>query len=186
MHEDQDQILFKEIKKGNNEAFERLFKKYYASITNFTASLVRDSTVAEEIAQEIFIYIWEKRAKIELHTGIKSYLFSSAKNKSINYLKLELPKHQATTDIENIRNLQTPIIASNDTELLKKKIQHAIDSLPDKCKNIFVLSRYGGLTYKEIAEDLDISVKTVENQMSIALKKLKELLKDDLQNYRIK
>ena len=77
-------------------------------------------------------------------------------------------------------------MTTDDTELLKKKIQYAIDQLPEKCRNIFVLSRYGGLTYAEIAEDLEISVKTVENQMSIALKKLKESLSEELKEYRIK
>jgi len=186
MNSENDQQLFQEVKKGNNAAFEILFRKYYAPITNFTASIVRDITVAEEIAQEVFLYIWEKREKIEIHTGFKSYIFSSAKNKSLNYLKLELPKHQATTDLENIQIGKMPVMADNETDLIKKKIQYAIDQLPDKCRNIFVLSRYGGLTYKEIAEDLEISVKTVENQMTIALRKLKEALSEDLKNYRIK
>jgi RNA polymerase sigma-70 factor (ECF subfamily) len=181
-----DQELFREVKKGHQPAFERLFKHYYASLARYASSITRDITVGEEIAQEVFLYIWDKKNQIELHTGFKSYIFSSAKNKCLNYLKLELPKHQATTDLDHVQIGNMPLMGRDETDLLKKKIQAAIDVLPEKCRNIFVLSRYGGLTYKEIAEELDISVKTVENQMTIALRKLKEQLSEDLKNYRIK
>lgn len=186
MSEINDQVLFSLVKRGDLNAFEKLFKAYYPAIKKFALSIVRDLTIAEEIAQEVFMYIWEKREQIELHSSLKSYLFSSAKNKCINYIKLELPKQQALSDIDDISEQETFMSVADDSELLKRKIQFAIDQLPEKCRNIFVLSRYGGLTYNEIAEDLEISVKTVENQMSIALKKLKEALSDDLKNYRIK
>ncbi|MFT4833590.1 MAG: RNA polymerase sigma-70 factor (ECF subfamily) [Marinoscillum sp.] len=185
MEELTDEELFLEVKTGNVKSFEIIFKRHYADITRFATSIVRDAVIGEEIAQEVFMYIWEKRAKIELHTGLRAYLFSSAKNKCLNYIKLELPKQQALTDLSNVASHLSDGMTTNDTELLKRKIQHAIDQLPEKCRNIFVLSRYGGLTYQEIAEDLELSPKTIENQMSIALKKLKESLSDELKNFRL-
>lgn len=181
-----DNNLFALVKKGDIKAYETLFRRYYAAISRYAGSISRDVTIGEEIAQEVFLYIWDKRHQIEIHSTFKAYLFSSAKNKCLNYIKLELPRQQATTDLEDVQISSAPVMETDDTELIKKKIQFAIDQLPEKCKNIFVLSRYGGLTYSEIAEDLGISVKTVENQMSIALKKLKDTLSEDLKNYRIK
>lgn len=186
MSENDDNLLFEKVKKGDLKAFEVLFKEYYGPITRFALSMVRDKSIAEEIAQEIFMYLWEKKEQIELKTVFKSYLFTSAKYKAINYIKLELPKLQATTDLEGIRGFSQPDMASDDSERLKIRIQFAIEQLPEKCKNIFVLSRYGGMTYVEIAEDLGLSVKTIENQMSIALKKLKESLSEDLKEYHIR
>lgn len=181
-----DDQLFDKVKNGDLSAYESIFKSYYPSLTRYATSILRDINIGEEIAQEVLMYIWEKRHQINLTSTLKAYLFSSVKNKCINYIRIELPKLQATTDLSGVAALgQTPF-ASDNSELIKRKIQHAIDQLPTKCKNIFVLSRYGGLTYNEIAEELEISVKTVENQMSIALKKLKESLSEELKEYRIK
>lgn len=184
MPESSDIFLFSQVKAGNAEAFEQIFKNHYNDLARFCFSLVRDETVAEEITQEVFIYLWEKKEQIEISSSLKSYLYSAIKNKSINYIKYDLPKQRILMDLSD-----TFISSSHDyqepgeVKRLKKKIQWAINQLPEKCKQIFLLSRYGGLTYQEIAEELDLSVKTVENQMSIALKKLRESLETDLKNY---
>ena len=130
--------------------------------------------ISEEIVQDAFIYIWEKRENIQIKTSLKSYLFTTVRNKSINYIKNELPKQQLS------ENLSAASLFINDDEHedqeLKIKVQKAIDQLPMKCKQIFILSRYSGYTYKEISEELEISVKTVENQMGIAFQKLRLFL----------
>lgn len=180
-----DAALFRQIKNDHYPSFEQAFRLYYADLTRFATSMVRNQTIGEEIAQEAFIYIWEKRHQIDLKGSLKAYLMSSVKNKSINYIKLELPRQQATTDLEGV-GVMSVEVTDDDSELLKKKIQFAIDQLPKKCKSIFVLSRYAGMTYAEIADELDISTKTVENQMTIALKKLKEYLSEELKNYGLK
>lgn len=186
MPDQDDQVLFEKVKKDDLKAFETLFRTYYAQLIRYGMSMVRDESVAEEISQEIFMYLWEKRKEIQLKSALKSYLFTSVRYKSINYIKLELPKLQATTDLEGISGISEPPMTTSETDLLKARVQHAIDQLPDKCRNIFVLSRYGGLTYKEIADELDLSVKTVENQMTIALKKLREMLSSDLKEFNLK
>lgn len=186
MAEQDDHELFLNVKKDDLKAYEILFRKFYSQLYRYAYSLVRDESVAEEITQEIFLYLWEKRKQIELRAALKSYLFSSVRNKAINYIKIELPRLQATVDVSELQGFNDPMMEVNEEARMKRKIQYAIDQLPQKCKNIFVLSRYGGLTYTEIAGELEISVKTVENQMTIALKKLKELLWEELKEYRIR
>ncbi len=184
MSSNPDLLLFEEVKKGNEKAFKEIFHKYYNDLARFCFSMVRDTTIAEELTQEIFIYIWEKKDKIDISTSFKSYLYSAIKNKSINYIKYELPKQRALVDLsDTLLSPNTPLHDKGETKRLKKKINLAIDQLPEKCKQIFLLSRFGGLIYTEIAEELNISAKTVENQMSIALKKLRESLAADLKNY---
>lgn len=182
---DEDHLHFSKVKKGNLEAFEWLFRKYYPQLASYSTSILRNPDLGEEVAQEIFMYIWEKRQQIDLKSTLKGYLFSSAKNKCLNYIKLELPKLQSTTDLSGLSGMAYAEMTTDDTEFMKRKIQYAIDQLPEKCRNIFVLSRYGGLTYAEISEELEISVKTVENQMTIALRKLKELLSNELKDYNL-
>lgn len=137
------------------------------------------------MAQEVFLYIWEKRGNIEIQTTLKTYLYSAVKNKCLNYIKLELPKQQSMADIsEVLLSVNTPKQDEGENEKLKKYIQSAIDALPKKCRRIFLLSRNAGMTYEEIAEELDLSKKTVENQMGIALRKLRESLEDVYKHYK--
>ncbi|MEM9324946.1 MAG: RNA polymerase sigma-70 factor [Bacteroidota bacterium] len=170
---------FESIRKGDLKAYERFFKGHYAEIVRFSYRFVRSQQIAEEISQEVFMYIWEKRDTIQIQSSLRSYLYSAAKNRSINYLKLELPKTQAQRDISELEiGFEVPPPQDDGrAEYVTKRVQQAVDALPKKCREIFILSRNAGLTYDEIAEELDISKKTVENQMGIALKKLREALK---------
>jgi len=170
-------ISFELIKAGDKKAYELLFKKMYAPLTNYAYKVVRDRLIAEEIAQEVFIYLWDKRSQITISSSLTSYIYSAAKNRCINYLKLELPKRQSEVDITEMTQLMQTSDNRQDPELLKKVVDMAIDTLPEKCKEAFILSRYSGLTYDEIAEEMDLSKKTIENQISIALKKLRVILK---------
>ncbi|MBV6644851.1 MAG: RNA polymerase sigma-70 factor [Cyclobacteriaceae bacterium] len=178
MTEPNEVIHFERIKSGDLGAFEVLFKQHYQDIFRYAYRFVSNDVVAEEIAQEVFMYIWEKRQQISIESSLVSYLYSAARNKSINYLKLELPKINNRSDIYEIdiedENI-TEIV--EDSDQLRKVINSAISELPAKCKEIFMMSRYEGLTYDEIAEEMSLSKKTVENQMGIALKKLRESLK---------
>ena len=184
MNQDQDLLLFGQVKNGDLSSYEILFKKYFKELYRFAYTYVRDQTISEEMAQEVFLYIWEKRGQIEVQTTLKTYLYSAVKNKCLNYIKLELPKQQAMSDVSEVMlATSNPKIDEGENEKLKIYIQTAIDTLPKKCKQIFVLSRSAGLTYEEIAEELDLSKKTVENQMGIALKKLRESLEGVYKKY---
>ncbi len=185
MNSDNDLLLFQQVKNGAFSAYEIIFKRYYKELYRFAFTYVRDATIAEEMAQEVFLYIWEKRHNIEIQTKLKTYLYSAVKNKCLNYIKLELPKQQSMVDVSGV--LLSVDISKRDegeNERLKKKIQTAIDELPGKCRKIFILSRNAGMTYEEIAKGLNLSKKTVENQMGIALKKLRKSLKQVYKHYK--
>lgn len=163
----------------NLHSFEDLFRQNYADLCRYALKLTRNEQVAEEVVQEVFISFWERRHSIAITHSVKSYLLSSVRNRSINYLKLQLPKDNRKEDIDDHHIILTASGGASGMEYdeLYQQVQQAIDQLPEKCKAIFILSREEGLTYKEIAEQLSLSLKTVENQMGIALKKMRAALK---------
>lgn len=172
-----DLQLIDRLSQDDRKAFEEIFRTYYTELCNFCLKYVRVETMAEEIVQEIFINIWDRRAELAITVSIKAYLYTAVRNRSFNYLKLQLPKEQKKVEVDNIGIFETD---TREDEImldeLKDQVKLAIDNLPNKCRIIFNLSRNSGLTYREIAEELDISVKTVENQIGLALKKLREQL----------
>ncbi|MEQ9467529.1 MAG: RNA polymerase sigma-70 factor [Ekhidna sp.] len=185
MNSDNDLLLFQQVKSNDFSAYEVIFKRYYKELYRFAFTYVRDATIAEEMAQEVFLYMWEKRDNIEIQTTLKTYLYSAVKNKCLNYIKLELPRQQSMADVSEVMlSVSMPRKDEGENERLKQYIQSAIDALPKKCRKIFILSRNAGMTYEEIAEELDLSKKTVENQMGIALKKLRESLEHVYKHYK--
>lgn len=172
-----EEELVKRIANDDRSAFEEVFRMHYTELCKFGLKYLRDEVIAEEIVQEVFINIWERREKLNINTSVKAYLFTAVRNRSFNYLKLQLPKEQSKVDIDEV-----PYLLADDREEememdeLKRQVALAIDALPERCKVVFNLSRNAGMTYKEIAEELDISVKTVENQVGMALRKLREQL----------
>ena len=184
MSQDADLDLFELVKKDDFSAYESLFKRYYQELYRFAYNYLRDQVPSEEMAQEVFLYLWEKRDQIEIKTTLKTYLYSAVKNKCLNYIKYEVPRKQELEESHLSLMITNQPEEGAESEKLKKYITAAIDQLPNKCRQIFVLSRNAGLTYEEIAEEMDISVKTVENQMSIALKKLRESLKPVYEYYQ--
>ena len=177
-----DEYIFSKVKNDDEKAFELLFKKYYTPLSRYAFTFLKNTDDSEEIAQEVFITIWNNREKIIIKTSLKSYLYTSIRNHSLNYLK-----KAAKDRTENIEDLQYFDVVEEDTPSqrdsaeFEQKIYAAIESLPDKCKEIFTLSRVENLKNREIAERLNISIKTVENQMTIALKKMRDQVKIETQ-----
>jgi RNA polymerase sigma-70 factor (ECF subfamily) len=177
-------MLFTKIQSGDKDAFEHLFKSLYEPLVVYAYKMVRNQEEAEEIVQKIFLGIWEKRKDLKIDGPLENYLYTATKYRSINYIKLELPKQQSTNSLDEI-DISTEDFLEPETDSTSAKfIQDAIDQLPDKCRTIFILSRYSGLTYDEIAEELNLSVKTVENQIGNALKKLRVSLQPLLKKMR--
>lgn len=157
----------------DQEAFERLFREYFPPLMAFARKILVDEDDAREVVQNVFINLWEKRMEIDLSTPLKSYLFTSVHNRSLNVIR----------DRKKFSSSEMPEVAGEwdvsmqiETMELEEKIREVIGSLPEKCREVFELNRFDGLKYSEIAEALGISVKTVENQMSKALKILREKL----------
>lgn len=165
--------------KGLDQAtFEQLFNTHFVHLCNFAYQYINDTDAAKDITQKVFIRLWESRESMDPQKSIKSYLFTSVRNRSINYIRDQKKYRSYVLDVE----IGEVDIAFEEDDLaledLKIKVAAALAELPEKCRMVFEMSRFQGMKYKEIAEELDISVKTVEAHMSRALKGLKEHLKD--------
>ncbi|SHH85507.1 RNA polymerase sigma-70 factor, ECF subfamily [Chryseolinea serpens] len=173
--------LITTLKSGDITAFEMLFRTYYQPLCNYAYTFVQDRDEAEEIVQSTFLNVWEKRDNLSIHTGVKPYLYAMVRNASLNVLKHEKIKQQHVTmelavAERSVESVTRTVMASE----LETKIYKAMDKLPEQCRLVFKLSRFEELKYSEIAEQLDISIKTVENQMGKALKIMRDQLKDYL------
>ncbi len=162
----------------NKDIFEQLFKEHFVHLCNFAQNYVTDIDDAKEIVQDVFINLWNKRETIDSNKSIISYLFTSVKNRCFNFIRdnKKFQSHVLDIDIADYDiSYEIDIDSGNE---LQMKIDEAFNKLPEKCRQIFKLSRFEELKYKEIAERLNISIKTVEAQMSKALRVLRTELKD--------
>ena len=157
----------------DSSAFEELFRAYFTPLMVFARKFLKDEDEAREVVQKVFISLWEKREEIDLTSSIKPYLFTSVHNRSLNVIRDR--KKFSDEEIPDMAG-DWDVSAQIETMELEQKIKEAIDSLPEKCREIFELNRFDGLKYSEIASQLGISVRTVENQISKALKILREKL----------
>lgn len=157
----------------DNQAFEELFKEYFVPLMAFSRRILADEDDAREVVHQVFVNLWEKRSEIDLSTSLKSYLFTSVNNRSLNVIR---DRKKFSSEEVPERAGEWDVSAQIESMELEEKIREVIDSLPERCREIFELNRFDGLKYSEIAVQLEISVKTVENQMSKALKILREKL----------
>jgi RNA polymerase sigma-70 factor (ECF subfamily) len=175
VEKDIDAILFNSLKSGNNDAFEFLFKKYYSHLCNYVQSFVFDSALSEDIVTDLFTDIWLKRTKIEIKSNFQAYLLKSARNSALVYLRKRKIKVKS---IEELSKTDVHIAQIPDTifeeEQSSVNIQNILGKIPPRSREVFVLHKFGEMKYKDIAKLLDISIKTVENNMSTALRKLHE------------
>ena len=177
MNEPNDKILIEQINNSDVKAFEILFHRYYNILCLYAAKIVKEDTAAEEIIQNLFVKLWEKREKIEIKTSVKNYLVRSVKNQCLNLIKhnkLKEAHAKLLIDSENKPDTEEYYIEID----LIKKIEESINSLPEKRREVFRLSREEGLKYREIAEKLGISIKTVETHIGLAIKTLRDKLKN--------
>jgi len=163
----------------NEDIFEKLFRGHFKGLCFLAQRYVKDLETAREIVQEVFVAFWEKRATIDLSKSPKSYLATSVSNKCLNYLRDNKKFNKDLLIAENIF-VELPAETSDFlvVEEINKKIDNAIAELPEKCREIFVMNRFEQLKYHEIAEKLQLSVKTVESQMSKALQHMRLRLAD--------
>lgn len=168
--------IIQQLIAGDNTAFESIFREHYPILVGFAGKFVEEHAVAEELVQELFVQIWEKRENLHLSGSLKSYLFTSVRNSALNHLK-HLKVRKGYQDYMVAR--ETPQGEKNPIEAaeLASRIDQAVKSLPERCREVFVLSRQEGLTYGEIADRMEISKKTVEVQMGKALRNLRSHLK---------
>ncbi|MDR1098253.1 MAG: RNA polymerase sigma-70 factor [Tannerella sp.] len=165
--------------------FEKIYKLYYPKLFGFARNYIPVDEDAENIVQDVFLILWEKRNEIEISYTLTSWLFTLIKNKCLNFLRHKLIEDEYKVQIQEELSFKLYALESLDYSYqsekeLEDRIRQAIDALPERCREIFIKNRMEGMKYKEIAEELSISVNTVENQMVTALKKLRIALKDFL------
>jgi RNA polymerase sigma-70 factor (ECF subfamily) len=176
-----DLELFNRIKTGDEFAFESLFKEYYKSLCIFGLKIVKDAILAEEIVEDIFFQLWEKKTTLELNTSVKSYLFKAVYNNSLKHLRHQkiVLNHESQVRSNLESGIQYPENYAETGEIMHI-IRKTLEQVPEKTRQIFEQNRYEGLKYNEIAEQMGISVKTVEAHISSILKLFRENLKDYL------
>lgn len=166
MKED-DLGLLELIGKGDEAALKKLFNRYFVQLCRYINIYVDSHSDSEDIALDIFIYLWENRNTLSINSSPKAYLFRSARNRSLNHLRDQVKTVSLATVSESIIE---PDENSLEFQELDRLIVEAVSSLPDKCREVFIKSRDEGMSNKAIAEDMQISVKTVEAQITKALK----------------
>jgi RNA polymerase sigma-70 factor, ECF subfamily len=166
---------------GNESAFEMIFRTYYQPLCRYAYSFLQDKEEAEEVVQASFITVWEKRNNIAIETSLKSYLYRMVRNSCLNVIKHEKVKQQHVAHELAVSEVAYESVAHKiQAAELEIRITEAMKTLPEQCRLVFQLSRFEELKYQEIADQLQISVKTVENHMGKALKLMRVQLKDYL------
>ncbi|ADY52939.1 RNA polymerase, sigma-24 subunit, ECF subfamily [Pseudopedobacter saltans DSM 12145] len=173
----EEEELISRFVKGDKNAFDLIFKKYSSHLYHAAYNLFRDKAACEDMVQDLFVDLWEKREQTQIRS-LKSYLYVSIKNRAL----MAIRAGKVNIDDSALMKLCSKYFA--DQKVIAKELSDILNSsinkLPKKCQEIFKLSREGNLSNKEIAERLNISVKTVENQMTIALSRLKNSSKEFL------
>lgn len=166
------------LKAGDEGALRRIFDRHYPLLLGDIYRIVPDEDTCQDLAQEIFVELWRKRSELDIHTSLRAYLRRAAVNKAINYLKTS--RRFLSDDSENLNRATDTsahdIAQKKEQESLEAALHAAIEMLPEKCRVVFSLSRFEQLSHREIADRLGISVKTIENQITKAMKMLREAL----------
>lgn len=169
-----DKELISRLAEDGEQVIDLLFRRYYRFVCVAVYRILSDENLSEDIAQEVFYELWKKRHRINIQTSLKAYLKRAAVNKSLNYIRDQKIKFEEVG--------KAPVLStkSHNAQLEAKELQEqinlAVNALPERCRIIFSLSRFEEMSYQEIANTLQISTKTVENQISKALKILRQAI----------
>lgn len=169
----QEENIISHLRSQPEMALKWMYDKYYSYVCGIVYKMLMDSTLAEDIAQEVFFEIWKKREQIELNVGIKPYVRRAAVNKTLNHIRSKKIDFNSGYDGIEVSSGEHGTIKKMEADELKIVLQEQINQLPEKCRIVFALSRFENLSYQEISTKLSISKKTVENQISKALKILR-------------
>lgn len=176
-------IKWESIKDGEISALRELFNQTNKSMLRYSYSITHDRFLAEEVVQDVFVNVWNNREQIEIKGSVKSYLYQAVHNLTINKLKQIKNKHNSVgmlvseefwQYLEETKSLDDTIVEKLEAEDIEIIIRKAIESLPDQCKEIFILSRECQMTNNEIAKKLNLSVSTVKTQIYRAIDKVRE------------
>lgn len=159
----------------DKQGLESLFREYFAPLNMFARKFIYDVDASKEIVQDVFVTLWKRREEMDMSKSMKSYLYTSVHNRCLNYIRDQKKIVQASVEEIDLNQYVESRDLLVEEETLTE-INRAFDGLPDKCRKIFMMSRFDGKKYREISEELGISIKTVETQISRALKHMREKL----------
>ena len=175
---EEEKHLLEKALKGNSSAFEKIYRSYVKELCTFAAYYVKSFHTAEDIVQNVFLILWERRDSIHIDGSIKTYLFTSVRNLSLNFLKHQTIHRNSIDTYSMMFSLPTAtpheITVQQESDVL---LTQALEKIPERSRIVFILSRYFNMKYVEIAEILEISVKTVDAHMVNAVKSLRSTLR---------
>jgi len=181
MDENEIKIL-QQLKLGNRQSYSRLFETYYPVLCAFAFKYLSDLDTSKEIVQDLFVSIYERRSSLVINTSLKSYLFQSVKNRAYNYLS----KKRTEEKHHKLISLQDSGVADLNDQLteveMEQEVFRTIEKLAPRCREIFVMSRIDGMRNGQIADELGVSIRTVETQISNALKEIRYNLRQYYQS----
>jgi RNA polymerase sigma-70 factor, ECF subfamily len=172
-----DNEIIRRIREGDISQFESLFRTSYASLVKYAKTLIKDHDTAEEIVQDLFFRLWQNKEKIKIESSLNGYLFRSVHNSCLHYIEhmKVVERHEQEMSFVQDDGTESPAEILQYKEL-QAKIARTIEKLPERCGQIFCMNRFDGLKYSEIAEKLEVSIKTVEANMGKALKEFRKAL----------
>lgn len=176
--ETSEQQLLSALRFGNEGALRQIFDRHYPLLLSDIYRLIPDESTCQDLAQELFVDLWNKREGLDIHTSLRAYLRRAAVNKALNYIKAtRRMQFEDTDDLGQLADTSSAdSLRKEKQESLEDALHAAIGGLPEKCRVVFNLSRFEQLSHREIAEKLGISVKTIENQITKAMKMLRDAL----------
>ncbi|MCB0524561.1 MAG: RNA polymerase sigma-70 factor [Saprospiraceae bacterium] len=178
MEELPENIWLSGLRNGDENALRSIFDKYYSHLIGVIYRMIPDVDTCQDLAQEVFVELWNKRETINIQSSLQAYLRRAAINRALNHIKTQkrtiLEDAEKFGDKEDITEQELGIQVKKENQ--EKALHNAIDALPERCRIVFTLSRFENMSHKEIAEKLGISVKTIENQITKAMKLLRQAL----------
>jgi RNA polymerase sigma-70 factor (ECF subfamily) len=177
----QDEQIALLLTKRDEAAFEQVFKTHYKNLHSYAFTILKDGNDAEEMVQQVFFRLWERSEHLSFSGPVAAYLYRAVHNESLNFLKHQKVKQDHQLHVAySMKNKSEHVQGKMGTKELQKRFREALNELPEQCRTVFQLSRFEDMKYKQIADKLDISIKTVENHMGKALKLLRTKLVDFL------
>jgi len=165
------------LRNGDEEALRRIFDQHYPLLLGDVYRIVPDEDTCKDLAQEVFVELWRKRFELDIHTSLRAYLRRAAVNRALTYLKTQRHLQFEGSEWDHAADTSAQdIVQQERQETLERALHRAIATLPEKCRIVFSLSRFEQRSHREIAEQLNISVKTIENQITKAMRLLREAL----------
>ncbi len=175
----EEKQVIAQVVKGDLNAFEMVFREYYKPLVRYGNTFLRDGDETEDVVQQVFVSFWEKRTDMTVHSSLRSMLYTSVRNACLNKIKHQKVRQLHAAEVQYV-NSEMDASDTVEASELNEQLHQAISKMPEQCGRIFKMSRFEQLRYQEIADELGISIKTVENQMGKALKIAREHLSDYL------